>query len=823
MKYLFVNLFLIFLLPEAFSQIRVTGKITATDGTPIPFANVLLLSSADSSLVKGTLANENGTYLIERVRHGNYLLRVSSIGYLTMDSPNLELSENQPDLDIGTQVMKEDARLLDEVVIRADKPFYQQELDKTIINVQSSALTKGSTVLEVLERSPGIMIDRQSNDIVLNGKKGVGVLINGKFMRLSPAEIANMLSGMNANNIEKIEILTSPPVKYDAEGVGGLINIVVKKNEDYGTNSSVSLTGGYGLYAKSVSGASVNHRSKKLNAYANYSHTYDKTANELRARGAFQFPYEEEGTNRTSNYLNERVPAKYMHNATAAIDYNINKSTTIGISSFLAANFQTSDGYTYSEYTVFGDSLLLFGVDMHEKNNWRNSISNVNIEKVLGKSGRISVNVDYIYNKNLSPSTYRNSFLDKNGNDIANQWQGFIEGQRVENRVPMNIAVYSADYEAKLRPNVSFQAGVKASDSRIQNSLGVWYVENGVEQNVRDVSQDLQMNETIRAAYSSFDLNSGKTDLNMGLRYEYTKTDVGYDKDAQAGVHRRYGNFFPSLSLRRKFSEQSSAQFSYNRRISRPAFTSIAPIVTFNDMYSIYLGNPALKPVLSENIQFRFQHKEYSFSIQYTKDKNQIIDYQHVESPSDSIFHIKSLNMKYQESIMAQTSIPIQVNSWWRMQNSLGAGWRAFATLGIVENNFGKSLLLFNAYSSQNFELPNNISVEISGYVYSADYNGMYKRKIFGGVNAGIKKELKNNMGTIMVSLPDPLRLTHYRLYIEPGLSPYGLTSNIDIIPEARRALVVKVTYSKSFGNNKVKGRRSPGTGSRDEQERIKN
>lgn len=823
MKYLSLILFLALLCTHSVAQVTITGKVTAQDGNPVPFANVLLLHDADSTLVKGTIANENGTYQIASIQRGNYLLRVSSIGYATFNSPAFQLTQDRPSIDFGTQIIQEDSRQLDEVVIRADKPLYQQELDKTIINVQSSALTKGSTVLEVLERSPGIVIDRQSNNIVLNGKKGVGVLINGKFMRLSAAEISNMLNGMSANNIEKIEIMTSPPAKYDAEGVAGLINIIVKKDESYGTNGSVSITGGYGLFAKSVAGASINHRSEKINAYANYSYTYDKTTNELRARGAFEFPYEPENTNRTSNYLNRRTPIKNLHNATIGLDYSIDKNTTVGISSFLAANFQTAEGYTYSEYSVFGDSLLIFGVDMNEKNNWQNIINNVNIERTLGKNSKVNFNVDYIYNNNLSPSTYKNHFLDRHGNDIAQQWEGFVEGQRVENRVPMHIVVYSADYENKLKSNITFQAGVKASGSRIENSLTVWSIENGEEKRVTDVSQNMKMSEDIMAAYSSFDINLNKTDVTMGLRYEYTKTEVGYNANTQSGVYRKYGNFFPTVVMRRKFTEESSGQIAYNRRISRPAFTSIAPIVTFNDMFSIYLGNPALKPILTDNIQASFQHKDFNFSLQYTRDKNQIIDYQHVESPSDSIFYIKSLNMKSQESIMAQASFPIQVNRWWRIQNSVGAGWRQFETLDIVEGNFDKSLLLCNIYSSQSFQLPNNTFFEISGYYYSPDYNGQYKRKGFGGVNLGVKMELKNNLGTVLVSLPDPLKLAHYRLYMEPGLAPYGLTSNIDIIPESRRAMVVKVTYSKSFGNNKVKGRRNLGAGSRDEQNRIRN
>ncbi|WP_315823408.1 hypothetical protein [Paraflavitalea speifideaquila] len=163
----------------------------------------------------------NGEYALEVAINGHYFLQYSAVGFKTFSSPSFEVNSNQGDKHLDLQVMEKNVGEMEEVVVRASKPLFQQDMTKTIVNVQSSILSKGSSVLGVLERSPGVLIDRQNNRIVLNGKSSVLVMINDRVLRLSASEINNMLDGMSANNIEKIELLPVPPAKYDAEGSGG--------------------------------------------------------------------------------------------------------------------------------------------------------------------------------------------------------------------------------------------------------------------------------------------------------------------------------------------------------------------------------------------------------------------------------------------------------------------------------------------------------------------------------------------------------------------------------------------------------------------------
>jgi iron complex outermembrane recepter protein len=302
--------------------------------------------------------------------------------------------------------------------------------------------------------------------------------------------------------------------------------------------------------------------------------------------------------------------------------------------------------------------------------------------------------------------------------------------------------------------------------------------------------------------------------------------NIGYAINTKTGISRSFSNLFPTVFIRKKLSDESNFRFSYNRRITRPAYTSIASAVTFNDIYSIILGNPSLRPVITDNLQTQFSYKQYLFTLQFSRDKNQIVDHQQTESLSDSLFYQMSHNLNYQQSLTLQTSFPVKITSWWKMQNSFSGGWKQFETnpspsLNFILGRFKETFFLFNLYTSQNFELPRKIFIELSGFYASTDWMGMYKRKGFGVLNFGIKKDLKHN-ATIQLSIADLLRSTHYPTDIDVPQAAYSIRSKIDVIPESRRAQIFRLSYSKSFGNNKMKGKRRGDGIFSDEDNRVR-
>jgi outer membrane receptor protein involved in Fe transport len=237
----------------------VRGKVGETNGKPLPYANVLLLKDNDSTLVKGAVTAENGSFSIENVKQGTYLVAVSMIGYKKTYSAIFTLWEENSQHTLPLLTVAPEDRQLDEVKVTAQKPLFEQQIDKLIVNVGNTLTAAGSTALDVLERSPGVVVNRQNNALSMSGKNGVLVMINGKTSRLPVDAVLGMLQGMQASNIEKIELITNPSSSYDAEGDAGIINIIVRKTTDTGTNGTISLTMGHGYYEKPSASINLNH------------------------------------------------------------------------------------------------------------------------------------------------------------------------------------------------------------------------------------------------------------------------------------------------------------------------------------------------------------------------------------------------------------------------------------------------------------------------------------------------------------------------------------------------------------------------------------
>jgi hypothetical protein len=313
------------LLQPARSQ--VSGKLTGPDGAGIPFVNVLLLNRADSSLAKGTLTDGEGAYRIEHTTPGGYLLRISGLGYQTWHLPAFELTAARPARDMGTHALAEDTHVLAAVEVRADKPLYGQEIDRTVVHVQSSVLTKGSSALQVLERSPGVMINRQSNTLTLNGKNDVMVMMDGKLTRLPVAQVIALLNGMSADNIEKIELITTPPAGYDAEGNAGLINIVTKKSAAKARRVLFRSRVGTAWSGKGPAACAFPTDRGKVTTHGTYSFSHDRSPYYWLAEGSQYMPAL--GGALDANFLSQTQSLADNHNATFGLDLALGK-TTVG-------------------------------------------------------------------------------------------------------------------------------------------------------------------------------------------------------------------------------------------------------------------------------------------------------------------------------------------------------------------------------------------------------------------------------------------------------------------------------------------------------------
>jgi len=783
-------------------QYLIQGKIVDENKEPVPFASVALLNARDSSLVQGVVSNLSGRFQIFDLQPERHLLSISAVGYRTTYLQTVKESDLMEEIQLGEVIIIEDVRQLGEVIIQAQKPLYEQQIDRLVVNVESNIGASGGTALDVLERSPGVIVDRMNNAIALSGKQGVRIMINGKLTKMPLQAAVQMLDGMNAENIEKIELITTPPAKYEAEGDAGIINIVTKKTADAGTNGNVSVFSGYGR--KEIYGGSINfnHRNKNFNLFGDYSFRRDVTLQFFDTNRIVQVDNEPISTITE----NDRNAFTRIHNGRIGFDWNIGSKTTLGgVFSTFHRRWEM-DAFADIIETIDTDLPTSIEMTTIELNKWKLYIGNINLSHDLGDNQNISIDIDHINYDSSNPTDYFQDFFDEQGNLSS---VGALSSRKV---TPIATWVSKIDYSAKVSDRLTIEAGAKGSFSQLENEIIVDELVNGALVNDEGLTSDADMRENIGAGYASATINASSTlDLQFGLRYEHTITNID-TRDEQNIVDRNFGNLFPSIFINNKINKDNSWVLSYSRRVTRPSFFQLAPFVIFNDPNSFFSGNVSLLPSLTDAVKAEFRHKSVLVSLQYSHDKNAISLFQpRIDENNRQVSAAE--NMDFRDNYSINLSFPIQVTDWWEMQfNSSGNFIKIKASY--LEDPIELTIGSFNFNGSQKFSLPKEFKFEISGFFQSKQFFGISEFLAFGSLNLGFEKKFTNS--SLRASYNDILGTNKWRWVTD--IPDENLDSDLLIDFETR---VFRLTYSRSFGNNKLRGKRRNQTGSEEEQRRF--
>jgi hypothetical protein len=791
-------------LSSAIEGVTLKGNIVDPNNIPQPFATVLLKSSADSSLYKGEITNDNGQFLFENVKEGDYYLQIQIIGFEKSNVNSIHISLDNPILDLGTIQMKARSKELGTVTVQADKPFIEQQTDKTVVNIENSIIQNGSSIMEVMEKLPGIMVD-QNDRISLRGKQGVIIMIDGRPTGMSGPDLATMLKGIPSSNIQKIEIITNPSAKYDAAGNAGIINIIMKKNKREGFNGSVSAGFGQGRYSKYNGSLSLNYKNKNYNLFLNYSYAKRLGFNNLTIDRKF---YNNDSINtiyRTENYI--LYPTE-SHTPRIGIDFYLSPKTTLSLLGSGGATRLSPKGVDHTSI-LNGNEQLMYSYDFasNSKDNWYNYSGNAELRHQFDSIGQeITVDLDYAKYWNTTSQSFLTTYHNSDGS--------FMHEDDLLNEQKSDLSLYSlkADYTKPLKKEYSFDAGLKSSYVSSDNNIRFYSLLNSAETFDSARSSHFLYSENINAAYVNLKKNYKKFSYQLGLRSEQTIA-MGKQLMNSQTFNRSYIQVFPTAYIDYKPSEKHNINLSLGRRIDRPAYEQMNPYRSLINATTYSEGNPYLLPQLTYNTELSYSYNNVFFAqLTYSLTEDNITDVliqdSETQTTSQTVVNLNKLNF-----YSINLTYSKKLTKWWTTNTSLLTYYGIYS--GTIKNNYinqGSPSIYLN--TSNSFFIIDGLSAELSFRYNHKALNGITTELTTYNLSAGIQKTVLKKKGTITVNMSDILWAAY----------PSGITEFDNVREDwtaKRDTRVVNVSFSYKFGKGKS-ARMRRNTGADDEKGRIK-
>ncbi len=797
---------------------RISGTVVDGSAKTLESATIALIRAQDSSTVKFAVASKTGQFVFDQVAPGTYMVMVSAVGHIKGFSELIEVNGTSAEIKIKTIELIPQSKTMGEVVITSKKPLIEQKIDRTVVNVEASVTNVGSSALEVLEKSPGISVDKDGN-ISLKGKQGVLVLVDGRPTQLGGSDLANLLRNMNANQLDQIEIMTNPPAKFDAAGNAGIINIKTKKTRQYGFNGSVNANYGQGLLPKLNEGLVFNYRQGKWNLFTNLSHSYRERSNRLGIKRNFL----DENTKQVVTHFDQVSRMKNQGsflNAKLGADYFAGKNTTIGVvfSGFTNRNDFRNNNTTniYNNSMVFQSQTRALSL---QEERWKNFSTNLNFRQVLDSTGKeLTADLDFMTYNAGNDQSLSNYYYDAFGSESQ-------AGDTLYGRLPQRINIYSGrvDYTMPMKKGARFEAGLKTSIVKTDNEAIYHVMNNGAIESDLLRTNGFDYEENINAAYLNLSAPLGKKlSAQLGLRLENTVSkgfSDGYKLEnnnivaTDTSFTRNYTQLFPTAFFQYKASDKHNFGLNYGRRIRRPNYESLNPFIEYLDKYTYQQGNPNLKPQFSHNIELSHTYKGFlTTTLNYTRTTDiiqQVLD--QIEASKETFVRQDNIASQRQYGIAVSANMP--VTKWWR--NSLYVNVfnnRFEGIVGVTPVVIEGTSLVLNG--SQQFQINKTLTGELSGWFRTAAIEGVFKSSPMGGMNIGFSQQVIKGKGTIRLTVRDVLWSQRFR-----GSSKYGTVDAA--ISERNDSRVVNIGFSFRFAKGKMNGGPKKRNNSSEEMNRV--
>lgn len=770
---------------------------------PVEAAGIEMISTSTNNIQKANLTDRKGAANFTNIPAGNYYFRITHTGHETITTAAYNFPLTVPGSNNKVITLQASGKTLESVKILSTRPFIQRSKGKVLINPDASVTNTGTTVLELLEKSPGIMVDKNGT-ISMQAKTGVLVLIDDKPTYLSGTDLSNLLGSMSSTQVDQIELMANPPAKYDASGNAGIINIKTKKNKQKGFNGTLTIAASQGVYPKNNNSLVLNYRNGKFNSFITYSANINKYFTDIYALrnyydiNGFVTGKLDQPTSFTGEGINNTLRM--------GVDFYASPKTTIGISLMGVVVNRTGKGYataTWLDASGNTDSAII--TTSKSGTNFRNGGINVNLKQVINKSQELSVDLDIISYKIRNDQLFNNR-LDAGGG-YSNSSQG---------NIPSGIDILSVKADHVYRPgkNNKLESGWKSSRISTDNLAAYQYYDGTDWLEDFGKSNHFLYKEYIHALYSSFEQKYKKVSFQAGIRYELTSYDADQLGNAQrkdSSFSRNYDGFFPSGYISYEMDSSNTITFTGGKRIDRPAFQKLNPFVTIINKYTYQRGNPYFLPQYSWNMELSHQYKQLlTTTLSYSITKNYFS--QLFLNEGGDILTYTEGNVGKAHNLGISMSLQLNPARWWTLT---GQGMFNYKELiGFNGNDYTSTIRQFNFSMNNQFRFAKVYAGEISGFYTTRARNDLQELLYpTGQLSLGISRPVLKKKGTLKLAARD----IFFTQKME-GLTQFEKADEYFILSRDTRVLNISFTYR--FGKPLKTARRNSG-GATDEMQRV--
>jgi hypothetical protein len=744
----------VFLLGLSFShhsQNLIKGVVKDSSQNAVPFCAMALLSSADSSEVKGNVTDSAGNFVFEKIKPGKYFLKFNNVGYKPATSPTFTV-DSLSSIELPPQILQAVGVNLKEVSVSVIKPTIEFKKGMTVMNVENNIFTAGNTVFELLKRIPGVTVDSQNN-IAINGKGGVGFLFDGRLQQIPASQVINMLMGMPAESVANIEIISKPPARYDAAGTGGLINIVFKKAKVKGLSGSIAQSVSKGDNWRGGTFLTLNYKSNKLTLFSNtnVSYLHFKTDNYFQRKIT-----DTTGTFEIISQGNQQ-PHRNLIFFNGGAEYELSKKTTIGANLNLnlarVTNIEKATINAISHGDLASNSTTFDHIDFQNdsKSQVDNPSYNLNLSHKFDSVTNLVFSTDYTNYTETASRFNESHYYDKSLAEITP-----VNRFGSANDLDFNVFTQKLDFDKQLKKGFRLETGAKSSfvDNYAKSDVYLTNFLTGELYRDSSYSNNYNYRERILAGYITMGKAFKKLDLSVGVRTEHTLIDAT-NAPKPFTLHRDYINFFPSGSLDYKINDKHALQGNYSYRIGRPSYDQLNPARGFNDPFSNGAGNPHLRPqfIHSMGMSYNFA-RMINFQVSHDRMKDNIYFYAYgnptTKATVDSVFNYGEQNF---------TNFNVSFQKQWKWINFNLFTWFVYRDNSTLVN--GKSIqnysTLWGLYCSTDIILPKDIKFQFMCNYNSFNRDGIQTYYPNGRLDLVLFKSFFKKKLDVSISLFDAL------------------------------------------------------------------